>query len=216
MTHYSPVPASPAFERIARSAQFRDRIAIVVKASPETIFRAFREIALRDVKLAWALGEIRYLPSRLGGHMPAVEPTRPFLSLLIEGGTLILGDDSPHELITGSAAQLHRVNQAPRRFTTREAFDAFTDPDHEKLFMSIRVAPTGRPHEHWLVLEHATRALSPAAGRKFARYWRVIKPMGAFVTWQLLRAVRRRAERSMAGRSAATEEEPCLQSHHPW
>ena len=77
----------------------------------------------------------------------AVEPTRPFLSLLTEGGTLILSDDPPHELITGSAAQLHRVNQAPRRFTTREAFDAFTDPDHEKLFMSIRVAPTGRPHE---------------------------------------------------------------------
>ena len=98
--------------------------------------------------------------------MPAVESTRPFLSLLIEGGTLILLDDSPYELITGSAAQLHRVNQAPRRFTTREAFDAFTDPNHEKLFMSIRVAPTGRPYEQWLVLEHAMRALSPVAERR--------------------------------------------------
>ena len=107
------------------------------------------------MKLAWALGEIRYLPSRLGGHMPASEPTRSVLSLLVDGGTLILRDDSPHELITGSAAQLHRVNQAPRRFTTRETFDAFTDPDHETLFMSIRVAPTGRPDEQWLVLEHA-------------------------------------------------------------
>lgn len=66
--------------------------------------------------------------------------------------------------------------------------------DHQKLFMSVRVAPTGRPGEHWLVLEHATRALSPALSRRFARYWRVIEPGGAFVTWLLLRAVRRRAE----------------------
>jgi hypothetical protein len=155
MTHDSAVPASSAFEGIARGAPFRDRIVIVVKASPETIFQALHEVALRDMKFAWALGEIRYLPSRLRGHMPAVESTQPFLSSLIEGGTLILRDDSPHELITGSAAQLHRVNRAPRRFTTREAFDAFTDPHHEKLFMSIRVAPTGRPHDQWLVPEHA-------------------------------------------------------------
>lgn len=127
--------------------------------------------------------------------MPAVESTRPFLSSLIEGGTLVLRDDSPHELITGSAAQLHRVNQAPRRFTTREAFDAFADPNCEKLFMSIRVAPTGQPDANWLVLEHATRALSPIAERRFSRYWRVIKPLGAFVSWQLLGAVRRKAER---------------------
>ena len=196
MTRPSAVPASPAFDGIARGAQFRDRIAIVVQAPPATIFHALHEVVLPDMKLAWALGELRYLPSRLFGHMPAIDSTRPFMSLLVAGGTLILRDDSPHELITGSAAQLHRVNQAPRQFATAEAFDAFDDPGHEKLFMGVPVAPTGRSGEHWLVLEHATRALSPLAERQFARYWRVIKPMGAFVTWQLLRAVRRRAERA--------------------
>ena len=196
MTRRSPVPSSLAFEGTARGAKFRDRIAVVVKASPETTFQALHEVTLRDMKFAWLLGELRYLPSRLAGHMPVADSSRPFMNTLIEGGTLILRDDTPREVITGSAAQLHRVHQAPQRFVNRAAFEAFDDPDHEKLFMSVRVAPTGRPGEHWLVLEHATRALSPLAERKFARYWRVIQPMGAFVTWQLLRAVRRRAERA--------------------
>jgi hypothetical protein len=194
MSSRSPIPASSAFETVARGAQFRDRIATVIKASPDAIFRALREVRLADMKLAWLLGEIRYVPSRLAGRVPAADSAIPFFESVIASGTLILSDQSPREVITGSAAQLHRVNQAPRRFSSRDAFDAFTDPTHEKLFMSIRVVPTGRTAESWLVLEHATLALSPDTERKFARYWRVIKPLGAFVTGQLLRAVRRRAE----------------------
>jgi hypothetical protein len=37
------------------------------------------------------------------------------------------------------------------------------------------VTPTGRDGEHWLVLEHATRALSASSERKFRRYWRLIR-----------------------------------------
>jgi len=194
-----PIPASLAFEAVAQGARFRDRIAVVVQAQPGEIFEALHEVTLREMTFARLLGELRYLPSRLAGRLPATDSTRAFMKTVIEGGTLVLRNDAPRELITGSAAQLHRVHQSPQRFATREAFEAFDDPGHEKLFMSVRVAPTGRPGEHWLVVEHATRALSPLAARKFARYWRLIKPMGAFVTWQLLRAVRRRARRALVG-----------------
>jgi hypothetical protein len=198
MMHRSPAPPSPTFDALAVDAQFRDRIAVAVAASPEAIFEALRDLTLQEITLAWMLGELRYLPSRLAGRMPAVHRRQRFLATVIDSGTVVLFDDVPRELILGSAARLHRVHQAPQRFASREAFDTFDDPAHEQLFMSVRVAPTGRPSEHWLVLEHATRALSPLAARKFARYWRVIKPMGAFVTWQLLRAVRRRAESATA------------------
>ncbi len=50
MTRRSPVPASPAFGVTARAAQFRDRIAIVVKAPPEAIFEALHNVTLRDMK----------------------------------------------------------------------------------------------------------------------------------------------------------------------
>jgi hypothetical protein len=189
-----PVPPSAEFDDVARGAQFRDRIAIVVRAAPEHLFQALRQVTERDMKLAWLIGELRYLPSRFAGRMPAANPGQPFLATLVESGTLILVDASPREVITGSAAQLHRVHQGPRRFASRAAFDAFDAPDYDKLFMSVRVAPTGRPGESWLVLEHATRALSPAAQRQFAKYWCVIRPTGALVTWLLLRAIRRRAQ----------------------
>jgi hypothetical protein len=216
MTRRSAVPASRAFEAIAQGAQFRDVVAIVVNAPPEAIFQALHEVTLRDMKIAWLLGEVRYLPARFAGFMAGADSRRPFLEVLIAGGTLILHDETGREVITGSAAQLHHVHQAPQRFANREAFDAFDDPGYEKLFMSVRVVPAGWPGEHQLVLEHATHALSASTERKFANYWRVIKPMGRFVTWQLLRAIRRRAERVAARPSGsrrlwqsvrATEEE---------
>lgn len=203
MTPRLAIPTSATFEAIARGAQFRDRIAIPARATPEALFRAFETVALPDMKLAWLLGEIRYLPARLTGHQPDADSKQPFLSTLVRNGTLILHDDQPREIITGSAGQLHRVvDQAPVRFASREAFDSFSDPQHEKLFMSLRVSPTGMDGEEWLVLEHATHALSLEAERRFRMYWRVIKPMGAFVSRELLRAIRDRAQRLTAAPGA--------------
>lgn len=202
MTNRESVPASCDFDALARGAQFRDRIGVRVKASPEAIFDALHTVGLQDIKLAWLLGEIRYLPSRLAGCAPEFDPKAPFISNLTEGATLVLHDDEPHEIITGWAGRLHRIrDQSPLRFDNREAFDAFEDPESEKLFMSIRVIPSDVPGEHWLVLDHATRALSPEAERKFRRYWRIIKPTGAFVSRELLRAVRAKAQADNASRS---------------
>ena len=130
-----------------------------MKAPPEAIVRAAREVTLSEMALARRWGSFVTCPSRLGGHPPAGDREKPFLSMLTAGGTLILADDTPREIITGSAGQLHRiVDQAPARFDSRQAFDAFNDPGYEKLFMSLRVEPTEVPGEYWLVLEHATRA----------------------------------------------------------
>lgn len=170
-----------------------------VRATPSEIFKAFRTVTLHDMKLAWLLGELRYLPARLTGHQPQGTATKPFLSSLLESGTLILVDAAPREIITGSAGMLHRVvNQAPVHFPSNQAFYRFDDPEYEKLFMSIHVEPSERPGEQGLILEHATVPLSQEAADRFKPYWFVIKPTGACVSRELLKAIGRRAESVIA------------------
>jgi hypothetical protein len=205
------IPASTAFDAIAAGAQFRDTIVLRTAASGSAIFDALRAVTLSEMPLARLFGELRYLPLRLLGRRRGDDLAKPFLSILIDGGTLVLRDDAPREVITGSAGRLHRiVDQTPVRFTNAAAFDAFDDPGHEKLFMSIRIASADTPGESWLVLEHATRALSADAERKFARYWRVIKPAGAFVTRQLLKAIDRRARATAALAATGGPEPPSV------
>jgi hypothetical protein len=114
-------------------------------------------------------------------------------------------DRAPREVFTGSAGRLHCIDQRPMKFASREEFDRFNESGFEKLFMSVRLQPAldsaqrdGGPgdarDEWWLILEHGTCALSSDAATDFMRYWRVVKPLGAFATKQLLGAVAARAE----------------------
>jgi len=161
---------SLAFDAVAAGSQFRDTIAIRTRAPAAALLRAARDVTLSDMKLAWLLGEIRYLPSRLFGRQRAYPRNEPFLSRLMRDGTLILSE-TPREIIFGSAGRLHQIaGQTPITFANREEFDAFDDGEYEKLFMSLRVEPADASDDRWLVLEHATKALSPGAGRKFSWY----------------------------------------------
>ena len=120
MAPHSGISRSTSFDALVGTSPFRDRIAVRINASPDEIFEALRTVTLHDMKLAWLLGELRYLPARLTGHQPQGNPAQPFFASLLESGTLILVDATPREIITGSAGMLHRVtDQAAVRFLER-------------------------------------------------------------------------------------------------
>jgi hypothetical protein len=101
--------------------------------------------------------------------------------------------------VVGSAGKYHQLlDQEPEPLQSAADFEAFADPECQKLVMSLRVEPTGTPGLNRLLLEHRTQPLSDESGARFKRYWRVIKPSGAFVTKQLLWAIKRRAEQAQA------------------
>jgi hypothetical protein len=185
----------PHIDSILPDTEFSDTISVTVNASPDAILGAAMQVTANDMPVAKFLGILRYLPGRLLGRKPATDDAAPFLQTLLSNGTVILDEEPGREIVFGSAGKYHQLtDQEPQPFKTADDYHAFHDPPYQQLVMSLRVEPTSAPLLNRLVLEHRTHPLSEESRRNFRRYWRVIKPSGAFVTKQLLRAIKRRAE----------------------
>ena len=173
---------------------FRGVISVPVHADDRKLFRALRDVTLADMPVAAVLGNLRYLPGRLLGRAPPPAGPSPFLEQLLSSGNVLLAHEPGHEIVIGAIGKFHQIlDQEIFPLHDGAQFRLFRHPAYQKLAMSFRVDETERGR--YLVLEHRTRALSPAARRAFALYWLLIKPFGHFVSWLLLRAVRRRAEK---------------------
>ena len=180
---------------------FHDSIRVSSFAPPMVVMKAFMEVAPREMPLATCLGRLRYLPARWAGGEVArraeLDPDRPFVKSLISGlGTRLL-EASEDELVFGTVGKLHQIkDQEPVPLHSPSDFMSFREPGHEKLLMSFRVIP-GRSGGTLMIFEHSTMPTDEDSYRRFARYWRVIRPAGALVTRQLLWATARRAERDL-------------------
>lgn len=188
---------SAGLARWLPESAFRDTVAVRSRASAGALLAAAWEVTCREMPLAAALGRLRYLPSRLGGErarrQAGLDLDAPFLpALCADLGSLLL-TAGPEELVIGTIGELHRiVDQRIVPVPSPAAFLRFCEPGYEKLAVSLRVEPA--ESGSWLLLEHRTAPTDAVAERRFRRYFRVIRPAGAFVSRQLLQAVVARAE----------------------
>lgn len=192
----SKTPDGTLLDQVLPDAEFSGQVSVVIHAAPNAIFQALRAVTLADMPLAKFLGELRYLPARLMGKQAEAPATEPFMKLVMaESGNVLLAETPERELVVGSVGKYHNLlDQQIASLQSPAEFLRFDQPNYQKLAMSFRIAGSEPTAGYKLILEHRTHALSPAARAKFALYWLGIKPGGNFVSWLLLRAIKRRAE----------------------
>ena len=112
--------------------------------------------------------------------------------MLESGGFLALVDEED-EIVLGYAGQSWKLGGGSQAgVSSAEDWKRFTAPGYVKAVMNF----TAEPAEGGALLTTKTRVLATddASRRRFARYWRVIRPGSALIRRSWLRAAARRAE----------------------
>jgi hypothetical protein len=177
--------------------EFAERHHTRVAARPERALAAAKNATPAEMRLVRALLALRSLPARLtrGGALPA-DRTRSLAAQMLEFGFVLVAEEQ-QELVLGFISQPWRLagGAMPHLRTAREWLD-FGEPGHVKAVMNFRAVPSGPGTR--LETETRVHATDPASRRRFARYWRVIRPGSGLMRRSWLDAAKRRAQRRLA------------------
>jgi hypothetical protein len=198
--------SSPASERdleLDRALPVFDVViteSIVVDADRANTYEAARSLDFLRVRtplLAVAFW-IRGLPARVAGR-PVSAPPRLVLG---EGdplpGWLILGEVSGVELAFGAVGKFWQ-GTIEWHDVARDEFASFDEPGFGKIACDLRARQCG-PHRTLLTYECRTATTSADAQKRFARYWRLIRPFVGHIMRATLATIRRDAEALQAAR----------------
>jgi hypothetical protein len=174
--------------------QFSERHTIRIAAPPARVYDAIKNVRASEVSLFNALTWIRRGGRQLPESILNAGDSAPLLAVATRSGFVYLADDPPKELVVGTVVV---APPGARGRVTPQAFKAPLAPGFAIAAMNFAVAPDG-PHGSLVSTETRVFANSPAARRRFARYWRMIYPGSALIRRMWLRAVERRATKPVA------------------
>jgi hypothetical protein len=168
--------------------EFAERHTTRVHAAPAAVLAAVKAATPGEMPFVRGLFALRSGPALLtrGRGLPRAKD-RPLAEQMIEFGfvTLVERED---ELVLGYVGQPWKLAGGSMPRLSAEQWHAFAEPGYAKAIVSFRASES--------VLETWTRVhLTDAASRRrFAFYWRLIRPWSGLIRRNWLRAARRRAD----------------------
>jgi hypothetical protein len=168
--------------------EFAERHTTRVNATPAAALAAVKAATPGEMPLVRGLFTLRSGPALLtrGRGLPRSRD-RPLAEQMIEFGFVPLAENED-ELVLGFVGQPWKLAGGSMPRLSVEQWHAFAEPGYAKAVMNFRAGDD--------VLETSTRVhLTDASSRRrFAFYWRLIRPWSGLIRRSWLRAARRRAD----------------------
>ena len=180
--------------------EFNEIHTVMTEAPPERVFAAMKELTPAELSplIFWML-DLRNLPAKLmGKHAPGVtQQARPFLEQLYQGGFIPLAEEPDSEIVFGLVGQFWKLagGEEPD-IPTPQDFLSFDDPAFAKVAANLAVTVDKKGKIHCST-ETRIHMLNPNTHRKFAFYWRIISMGSAFIRVLWLKAIRKKAEKTV-------------------
>ena len=183
-------PQDPQLDRFMPSYEVREVHATKVAAPAVVSFAVAQELDLQDSPLVKAIFTGREV---LMGATPAARKRQSFLSEVRALGWRVLFEEPGRQLVMGAVTQPWKADVQFRGLSPEE-YLRFNEPGYAKIAWTILVEPVSPTA---CVFRTETRVTTTDAGsrRRFRRYWSLVSPGVLLIRREMLRQVRREAER---------------------
>src|SRR5688500_4503792 len=175
-----------AQDRFLPRFDVRERHELLVRASPEEAYVAFRRVDFSRSRLVRVIFGLRTLPSWLR-RRPWGAPRGPFLEQALGMGWVVLDELPGRELVAGAVT---RPWEAEVTFTgiPAEGFAAFEEPGFVKIVWGFSAREEGEGRA-LLATETRVQATDLASRARFRRYWLLVGTGIRLIRWVALRMV---------------------------
>lgn len=169
----------------------------MIRASPAQVHAALQTVTMDELFISRLLAAIRALPERLTTRGRAAGTLQgPMLQRFASRHFAVLADEPDVEIVFGLISQPWKLRGgAVHRIVDARDFVAFSAPGFTKVAMNFSFHPVGGGTR--VATETRILATDPDTGTRFRRYWRVVRIGSGIIRWDVLRAIKRRAERAL-------------------
>jgi len=178
-------------DRLLPDHHFRERHAVHVRASPDRVDRAIRQVTAREIFLFRTLTWLRRAGRAGPEGILSAPPGRPILDVAGRTTFRVLADVPSREIVLGTFVIAPPGRRGPP--STAEQFRGVREPGFALDAMSFSIEDRAEDGS-LLATETRVFATDPRTRRRFGLYWTAIRPGSGFIRRMWLRAIRRRAE----------------------